>query len=87
MIYMEASTLGWLPLVQSYVNSTPEDWPREYIQSMFEWLTNPCLTFIRRHCVQLVTGGVSNCVNTVIHLVDAILKVGDITTYTVVYLK
>ncbi|KAI5747904.1 hypothetical protein M8J77_019695 [Diaphorina citri] len=74
MIYMEPSTLGWRPLVQSYVNSLPNDWPQEYIQSMFEWLTDPCLYHIRKNCVQLVTGGVANCVTTVIHLVDAILK-------------
>lgn len=79
MIYMEPSTLGWRPLVASYINSIPKDWPGDYIQSMFEWLTDSCLTFVRKQCVQLVTGGESNCMMTVIHLVDAILKVLSIS--------
>lgn len=75
MIYMEPSTLGWRPLVASYVNSLHPEWHKDYIHSMFEWLTDPCLKFIRKKCTQLVTGGESNCVTTVTHLVDAILKV------------
>jgi len=39
--------------MQSWINGLPEVLKKdnvEVIESMFEWLVDPCLEFIRKHC-------------------------------------
>ena len=53
MIYLEPTTLGWRPLALSWTNALPEVLTKEHvplINEMFEWLVEPSLTFVRKHC-------------------------------------
>ncbi|PAA63386.1 hypothetical protein BOX15_Mlig017039g2 [Macrostomum lignano] len=58
MIYLEPSQLGWRPSMQSYMqhelpkNLTEEH--RELITDLFEWLVDPCLSFIKHSCRVLI---------------------------------
>ena len=53
MIYLEPSSLGWRPMKVSWEHALPkvltED-NSDLIEDMFEWLVDPCLTFVRKHC-------------------------------------
>ncbi|CAB3991140.1 dynein heavy chain 3, axonemal-like, partial [Paramuricea clavata] len=53
MIYLEPHQLGWTPLLDSYMNTLPSVLTKEHretIKSLFEWLMEPCLDFLRREC-------------------------------------
>ena len=53
MVYLEPITLGWRPLVKSWLQAFPEVYGeecRELTNTMFEWLVDPCLDFIRKNC-------------------------------------
>jgi len=54
MIYLEPSTLGWRPMLKSWLNTLPEPLQTEdqldCIFAMFEWLVDPCLTFVKKSC-------------------------------------
>lgn len=62
---MESSTLGWRPLVESWLETAPDIYKEEQehnLIGMFDWLCPPCLYFIRKQCNQLSNAGVSNIV-------------------------
>jgi len=52
MVYVEPSSMGWEPLVVSWLNQAPESLkpsaPR--ITELFKWFVDPCTAFIRRNC-------------------------------------
>jgi len=53
MIYLEPVTLGWRPLMLSWLNTLPEvlsEPHREYIIEIFEWIVDPLLEFVRKYC-------------------------------------
>ena len=59
MVYLEPITLGWRPLVKSWLQVFPEVYGeecRELTNTMFEWLVDPCLDFIRKNCRVRVGG-------------------------------
>lgn len=66
MIFMDPLTLGWRPLVVTWMESCPEVWSSDQngvdIMGLFDWITPPCLNFIRRNCVQLTSAGETNMV-------------------------
>jgi len=66
MIYLDPTTLGWRPLVESWMKNCPEFWTSgqngKDLIGLFDWLTPPCLYFVRRHCVQLTNAGETNTV-------------------------
>lgn len=69
MIYMEPSTLGWKVLVESWITAANPVWMeenKELFADMFEWLIPPCLLFVKKHGLQICTGGVSNLVKWVL---------------------
>eukprot|EP00741_Cyanophora_paradoxa_P002212 tig00000555_g2144.t1 len=50
MVYMEPSQLGWKPLQTSWLATLPaalDEAARKNIESLFDWLVNPCLKFVR----------------------------------------
>lgn len=52
MVYLEPTTLGWRPIVKSWIESFSEVMQREsgeVINDMFEWLIDPCLDFVRKN--------------------------------------
>ena len=54
MIYLEPSTLGWRPIMKSWLNTLPQLLSTEYFKStvedLLEWLVDPCLVFVRKSC-------------------------------------
>ena len=52
MVYLEPSSLGWRPLMMSWLktfhNLLVEF--RDHVRDLFEWLVDPCLDFIRHFC-------------------------------------
>ncbi|KAI3380917.1 hypothetical protein SNEBB_002522 [Seison nebaliae] len=58
MIYMDPKQLGWRPFKDSFINEMPDlvFQPQhiELIETLFEWLVDPCLLFIRKECQQLL---------------------------------
>lgn len=68
MIYMEASTLGWRPFLESWVPKCNPEWcddqTKQKIMTVFNWLVDPCLCFIHKHCKQLcIIGEISLVLN------------------------
>jgi len=52
MIYLEPSSLGWRPVLQSWINTLP-DYLKENektIKALFEWVCPPLLYFVRKKC-------------------------------------
>lgn len=53
MIYLEPASLGWDPVLQSWLNSLPELLRGEQtklLNALFHWALPACLTFVRKHC-------------------------------------
>lgn len=53
MIYLEPSSLGWRPVLQSWINKLPEMLRGEnekVIKALFEWVCPPLLYFVRKNC-------------------------------------
>jgi len=53
MIYLEPTSLGWRPILKSWIHVLPEILKKEagdVIVDIFEWLVDPCLDFIRHNC-------------------------------------
>lgn len=53
MIYLEPVTLGWRPIVKSWLNALPwfiSDETKGILNALFEWLVQPCIDFIRHRC-------------------------------------
>ena len=74
MIYMEPSTLGWRPLVKSWLVTLPatlEDKPRSVINEMFERFIDPLIQFSRKGGLkELVATSDTNLVKSVMNLMD-----------------
>ncbi|KAL1115990.1 hypothetical protein AAG570_005485 [Ranatra chinensis] len=77
MIYMEPSTLGWRPLVESWNREVPPEWiedkPDRFLE-LFDWLLPPTIRFVAKQCRKLCEGGIINSVKTTVHLIEMILK-------------
>lgn len=68
MIYMEPATLGWRPFVESWIPKCNPEWcgesTRSRIIDVFNWVVDPCLYFIHKHCKQLcIVGDISLVLN------------------------
>ena len=53
MIYLEPSSLGWRPVLQSWINTLPEMLRgdnEKVITGLFEWVCPPLLYFVRKNC-------------------------------------
>ncbi|KAL8620603.1 hypothetical protein ACOMHN_017884 [Nucella lapillus] len=76
MVYLEPVTLGWRPLVKSWLHIFPEVYgeeSREVTNLMFEWLVDPCLDFIRKNCREYSPAGQANQVSSLMHLIDMLM--------------
>ncbi|VVD03486.1 unnamed protein product [Leptidea sinapis] len=77
MIYMESSSLGFMPFYKSWVNTINPLWLEEnedFIYGLCEWLFDPLIYFVRKNCVQLVTGGEVNLVISSLRLVEMLME-------------
>ena len=74
MIYMEPSSLGWRPIVKSWMNVLPQTLDDKYkkvLNDMFERFIDPCLQLIRKSGLkELVPTQDSNLVKSVMNLLD-----------------
>lgn len=53
MIYLEPSSLGWQPVLQSWVNTLPDTLKSEHeklIPALFQWALPVSISFVRKHC-------------------------------------
>jgi len=61
MIYLEPSTLGWRPMLKSWANTLPQPLQTEehlnVVFAMFEWLVDPCFTFVKKSCKVCINHG------------------------------
>ncbi|XP_021930622.1 dynein heavy chain 12, axonemal isoform X3 [Zootermopsis nevadensis] len=77
MIYMEPSALGWKPLALSWIQQGNLEWVKgneQFMEAFLDWLVPPCLLFVKKHGVQLITGGVTNLVVSTMILVKMLLE-------------
>lgn len=77
MIYMESSNLGWRPFMESWILLSNPVWcqeNKELITVLFDWLINPCLSFVRKHCRQLAYAGEINLVKTTMLIIEMTLN-------------
>uniref|UniRef100_A0A2C9JD05 AAA+ ATPase domain-containing protein n=1 Tax=Biomphalaria glabrata TaxID=6526 RepID=A0A2C9JD05_BIOGL len=73
MIYLEPSTLGWIPLVKSWLKTLPAflspDIPSN-LNVMIEWLVQPCIDFVRHECKEYIQASHSNQVVSLLSFID-----------------
>jgi dynein heavy chain len=54
MLYLEPSQTGWRPLAQAWLAhrlpASVTAQQRQRLQQLFEWLVDPCVAFLRKHC-------------------------------------
>ncbi|XP_026763473.2 dynein axonemal heavy chain 12 [Galleria mellonella] len=76
MIYMESSSLGFMPFYKSWINTLNPIWleeNEEFIFNMCEWLFDPLVYYIRKYCSQLVTGGEVNLIISSLRLIEMLM--------------
>ncbi|XP_018571400.1 dynein heavy chain 12, axonemal [Anoplophora glabripennis] len=78
MIYLEPSTLGWQPFVESWIPTCNPEWcgetRKDMIFTMFEWMVPPCLQFIRKYCVQYCNPGEISLVRNMMLMLEMLLN-------------
>ena len=65
MIYLEPSTLGWKPLVISWIQVVNDLWregKEQLLEDLFTLLATACLDFVKKNCYQMSSAGVSSTV-------------------------
>ena len=53
MVYMEPHSLGWEPLMTSWLATLPPNVTKEqkeHLEELFMWFLDPCLWYLRREC-------------------------------------
>ncbi len=54
MVYMQASLLGWRPVVLSWLQTLPAELVREslrdHVLNLFDWLVPPLLRLVTKDC-------------------------------------
>ncbi|PVD24358.1 hypothetical protein C0Q70_14839 [Pomacea canaliculata] len=76
MVYLEPITLGWRPLVKSWLQVYPQvlgEECKELTHVMFEWLVDPCLDFVRKNCKDYCPAGQANQVHSLMRLMDMLM--------------
>lgn len=77
MIYLEPETLGWRPLVQSWLKKQNRLWlegNEEVVNDLFEWIIPPCLNFTRKNCTFICNAGVANRVVAMMTIVQMLMN-------------
>jgi len=64
MIYFEPVSLGWKPLLDSWMHDLPEEWKSEgsgeYLNDLCVWILTNSLKFVRKQCKMMLVIGDSN---------------------------
>jgi dynein heavy chain len=57
MVYVEPEQMGWQPLHSSWMKTIPAfltDEHHQRIHTLFNWMVDPCMAFIRKNCKEQV---------------------------------
>lgn len=74
---MEAVNLGWEAFAMSWLDRCNKIWAEENkgtLMEMLRWIIPDCLTFVQRHCKQLLKPGEINIVLTTLHIFEMLLN-------------
>ncbi|KAG5675131.1 hypothetical protein PVAND_005060 [Polypedilum vanderplanki] len=78
MIYMEAVSIGWEAMAQSWLNKCNPIWSndeyRPVIMAILSWIIPDCLSFIRKNCQQFLMPGDINVVMTTLSIFEMLLN-------------
>ncbi|XP_015752501.1 PREDICTED: dynein heavy chain 12, axonemal-like [Acropora digitifera] len=88
MIYLEPASLGWQPLLKSWINTLPDTLKNEHeklITALFEWSLPVCISFVRKQCKEPVSLQDSNLARSLMNLVEIQMK--DVSQEDAKYLK
>ena len=78
MIYVEPSQIGWRPLKVSWLAQLDDAVYASYkdkIDALFEWLVEPCLRFVRKHCKEAVMTSDIALVQSLMRMFEALMTV------------
>ncbi|XP_046853910.1 dynein axonemal heavy chain 12-like isoform X2 [Xenia sp. Carnegie-2017] len=90
MIYLEPSALGWNPILKSWLNTMPESYGKDFrilVDALFQWIVPPCLTFVRKQCKEYLPTSDSNLANSLMNLVEILMKIATENEFDVKHLK
>ena len=76
MVYLEPSSLGWRPLLQSWLAVLPaalQDY-RAVILALVDWLVDPCLELVLHKLKELVPTSESNLSCSLMNLFEILLS-------------
>ncbi|CAH1159888.1 unnamed protein product [Phaedon cochleariae] len=77
MVYMEPATLGWEPFLQSWIPTCNPIWcgeRKDFIIDLINWLVPPCLTFMRKKCIQYCNPGEISLVKNMMNMAEMYLN-------------
>jgi dynein heavy chain len=77
MIYAEPESLGWQPLLKSWLVSLPDSLQGDHavlIKALFDWLVPPLLVFVHKQLRQLIPTSDSNLVSSLMKLFQIMMK-------------
>ncbi|XP_043194572.1 dynein axonemal heavy chain 12-like isoform X3 [Amphibalanus amphitrite] len=73
MIYVEPRTLGWRPLLESWLAQLDAGWTAEaapLLRAAIQWLFEASYEFMRHHCRELIPTSASNLARSLMNLVE-----------------
>lgn len=73
MIYMEPDTLGWRPIMVSWLDTLPSAFDsesRSLIEALFDWIVPQTLQFVKKQCKEYVPTPTINMVSTLMNLMS-----------------
>ncbi|GBG90983.1 hypothetical protein CBR_g51641 [Chara braunii] len=78
MVHVEPSMIGWLPLKTSWVETLPGSLhgngpAMSMIESMFTWMIDPCMRFIRRECKETIPTSDINLPQSLMNVYESLL--------------
>lgn len=78
MVYVEPSQIGCWPIITSWMRHVKENFPglvNHYgmIFSLLEWLCDPCVDFVKRHCRDIVPTAPINLAQSLLKMYECLL--------------
>jgi dynein heavy chain len=76
MVYMEPQSLGWRPLVTSWMATLPEticDKDQKLLSGLVDWIIPPMLRLVTKQCVQYSPVSEANVVTSFMNLFDCLI--------------
>lgn len=71
-MWMGGAMFSWEPLFFSWMKTLPEvlEPTKPRIETMFMWMVNPCIKFIRRNCKELIPTADVNLPFALMNIID-----------------